>query len=98
MHVALVNAGAQTFAHLRPGGIGLLLLGDHLDMGQQLTSKAGGPLLIVSGDVIADLLVVRYGLGGELTAHQRERPAQPIAGSELAAQRIPPARACRGRC
>lgn len=55
--VALVSAGAQTFAQLRPGGIGLWLLGDQLDMGEQLTGKAGGPLRVVPGDVIAERFV-----------------------------------------
>jgi hypothetical protein len=56
--IALVNAGAQTFAQLRPGRIGLRSFGDPLSLGQQLRDKAGGPLRIVSGDGIADCLKV----------------------------------------
>ena len=52
-----MSAGAQTFAQLRPGGIGLWLLGDQLDMGEQLTGKAVGPLRVVPGDVIAERFV-----------------------------------------
>ena len=95
---ALVGGGAHSFSELWSGRIVLRLLGDPLTLGQQISNKAGGPLRIVPGDVITDLPQVDHGLGGELTAQQRVRPARPSSDSGPAARRLPLELACRGRC
>ena len=96
--IALVNAGAQTWCELQPGRIGLRSFRDSLSVSKQLGNKAGSPLRIVPSDVVADFLQVGYGLGGDLTTHQRLRLVLPIVGSALAFQQLPPAPACRDHC
>lgn len=43
-----------------------------------------------AGDGVLNLAGVDLAEGGELTTNLRRRPAHPIAGSELSAQRLPP--------